>query len=45
MEKFKPFYQMIPVLADAISTSLNPYIPDGGYQEEDDDDEGDEILD
>ena len=43
-EKFKPFYQMIPVLSDVVSTSLH-YDPTAGFQEEDEFDDDVDPLD
>ena len=42
--KFKPFFQMIPILADVITTS-SAYKPEGGLEDEIIDDDDGPILD
>ena len=42
--RFKPFFQMIPILADVIATS-SAYNPEGGLEDEIIDDDDSPILD
>ena len=42
--KFKPFYQMIPILSDVITTS-SAYNPEGGVEDEIIDDDSPTIDD
>ena len=41
--KFKPFFQVIPVLSDTISSSFD-YDPDPALEESDENDDNDPIL-